>query len=300
MSATATARRRIRLRPVPVRLTARRMRLLVAIAALVILAGLGGWLLVRDSSFVAVDHVTVTGVSGPETGAITATLDAAARRMTTLDVSTARLNAAVSRFPEVKGLRVSTRFPHTLVIHVIELLPVAVVRAPGREVVLTSDGTLLPHAPIRGSLPVITLPEPPSGGTLTQPWARAAAALLAAAPSRLLARISAVTTIAGHGLVAQIRNGPSIYFGSGDAAVAKWAAAVAVLADPGSAGASYIDVTDPARPAAGTSGTAAGSTGTGAGTTAATTGSTAASTQTTSPAVQTTTAPSVQTTPSGG
>jgi hypothetical protein len=32
---------------------------------------------------------------------------------------------------------------------------------------------------------------------------------------------------------------------------AKWAAATAVLAEPTSAGASYIDVTDPSRPAAG-------------------------------------------------
>ena len=42
-----------------------------------------------------------------------------------------------------------------------------------------------------------------------------------------------------------------MYFGDAPSARAKWLAAAAVLADPGSAGASYIDVTDPVRPAAG-------------------------------------------------
>jgi hypothetical protein len=75
--------------------------------------------------------------------------------------------------------------------------------------------------------------------------------LLAAAPYQLLARISQVTTVAPRGLVAQIRGGPSIYFGDPQELSSKWIAASAVLADPGSAGAVYIDVTDPQRPVAG-------------------------------------------------
>jgi hypothetical protein len=47
---------------------------------------------------------------------------------------------------------------------------------------------------------------------------------------------------------------------------AKWRAVVAVLADPGSVGASYIDVTDPGRPAAGvSSGSSAVTSGAGGG-----------------------------------
>ena len=60
-----------------------------------------------------------------------------------------------------------------------------------------------------------------------------------------------MTAVSGHGLVAQIRSGPSLYFGDASGARAKWLAASAVLADPGSAGSVYIDVTDPMRPAAG-------------------------------------------------
>ncbi len=54
-----------------------------------------------------------------------------------------------------------------------------------------------------------------------------------------------------HGLEAQLRNGPKVYFGTDDDLGAKWAAAAAVLADSGSAGADYIDVTVASRPAAG-------------------------------------------------
>jgi hypothetical protein len=76
----------------------------------------------------------------------------------------------------------------------------------------------------------------------------------------MLPRLTEVMTVAGHGLVAQVRQGPSIYFGDSTALAAKWSAALAVLADPGSQGASYIDVTDPDRPAAGVAANVLGST----------------------------------------
>ena len=53
------------------------------------------------------------------------------------------------------------------------------------------------------------------------------------------------------GLVAYLRNGPQVIFGSAKALDEKWAAAAAVLADGSSRGASYIDVRMPDRPVAG-------------------------------------------------
>jgi cell division protein FtsQ len=251
MSAVIGVRRRLRLRRPRVTLSRRAMRLSILGAVALALILTGAWLLLRSSSFVAVQHVTVTGESGPDAAAIRLALASAARKMTTLDVQTTRLRAAVSRFPEIKGLEVRTAFPHRLVIHVIELLPVAIVKAYGREVPVTGDGTLLPNVHVAGSLPLITLTEPPTGRHLQHGWALAAARLLAAAPPRLLSRIAEAMRVAGHGLVVQVRDGPSIYFGDGTDLRAKWTAAVAVLADHGSAGASYIDVTDPERPVAG-------------------------------------------------
>jgi cell division protein FtsQ len=231
----------------------RRARLALLVAILLGALALGGWLWLRDSSLVAVTRVTVTGESGPDAAAIRSALVGAGRGMTTLDVSMSTLRTAVSPFPVVADLRVSTQFPHGMRIRVIERLPVAVVSVAGRRIAVASDGTLLHDLVGASSLPAVPLAVPPGGPRLTDPALRAIN-LLAAAPASLLQRISQVTTVAGHGLVAQIRGGPSIYFGVAADARAKWIAATAVLADPGSAGATYIDVTDPVRPAAGAGG----------------------------------------------
>ncbi len=223
------------------------------LALLVLIALLAGvWLWLRDSSLVAVKRVSVSVQSGPDQGRIRSALIAAARTMTTLDVGMGELQMAIAPYPVVKHLRVSTQFPHGMRIDVIEQVPVATVLARGRTVAMVAgDGTLMRDATSMGLLPAIALPVAPGGPHLTDRAALCAAAALAAAPYQLLARISQVSTIRAHGVVAQLRDGPSIYFGAATRLQAKWSAAVAALADPGSAGASYVDVTDPDRPAAG-------------------------------------------------
>jgi len=91
----------------------------------------------------------------------------------------------------------------------------------------------------------------PGGSRITDPAALSELALLADAPQPLLRKVGQASLNAAHGLVVQLRDGPSIYFGARTRLVAKWIAATEVLADSHSAGASYIDVTDPERPAAG-------------------------------------------------
>lgn len=234
-------------------LRAQRVRLMLLVAFVFGGLLLGGWLWLRDSSLVAVTRVTVTGASGPDAGAIRSALSGAAHGMTTLDVNMSQLRTAVSSFPVVSGVRVSTQFPHGMRIRVIERPPVAVVTVAGRSIPVASDGTVLHDMQASSSLPVVPLAIAPGGPRLTGP-ALQTIELLAAAPSALLTRVSTVTAVSGHGLVAQIRGGPSLYFGDSSSARAKWTSAAAVLADSGSAGAAYIDVTDPSRPAAGAAG----------------------------------------------
>jgi cell division protein FtsQ len=243
-----TLRRRLRLTP----------RMQLGLVVVLMLGGLlfGAWIWLRDSSLVGIDRVTINGVSGADASAIRAALRSAARNMTSLDVKLNQLETSVAPFPEVKRLRVRTAFPHRLVIDVVEQRPVAVVEVGGRQVPVAADGTLLRTLTTSGRLPSIPLAVPPVGRRLSEGRAAEAVAVLAAAPSPLLARISQVTTVAGRGLVAQLRNGPSIYFGDTSRLRAKWLAASEVLADTSSAGAAYVDVTDPERPAAG-AGTAA-------------------------------------------
>lgn len=262
------------------------LRVRVAIAAVAVLALLGGaWLWVRDSSLVAVRKVAISGVYGPESGQIRQALTLAARNMTTLDVRVGQLRTAVGPYPVVKDLRVSTQFPHGLRIRVIEQLPVGAIVAGGHAVAVTGDGTLL-HDVAAGSLPQVPVRLLPGGSEVTDRPTLDALALLSVTPTRMLSRIAQVTETSAHGLVAQLRSGPSLYFGDASDLDAKWIAATEVLADPSSAGAIYVDVSDPSRPVAGASPQAvaaaglapsatSSATGYSASTTASATGSTA-------------------------
>jgi cell division protein FtsQ len=276
-------RLRVRLpRPAP--------RVIAAVVLLLALLG-GAWLWVRQSPLVAVKRVTVAGASGPDASQIRAALISAARDMTTLDVQMSHLRTAVSPFPVVKGLRVTTQFPHGMRIEVTEHVPVAVVEVDGRSTPVAGDGTLLTNVTTTAQLPSISLTVAPGGPHLTG-IAHSEAQLLAAAPYALLAKIQLASSDATHGLVVQLRDGPRVYFGSGGQLSAKWSAVTAVLASSSSAGAEYIDVSVPSRPASG-----AGSDG---GASASSSSSTVSGT-TTSPAVTSTSqSPSVASDSTGG
>jgi cell division protein FtsQ len=211
----------------------------------------GAWLWFRDSPLVSVDKVTITGENGPDAAAIRTALLASARSMTTLDVQTNRLYAAVSAYPVVQALRVTTQFPHGMRIRVIEQLPVAAIVVGGRRIAVAPDGAILHDLTAASSLPTIDLSVPPGGPRLTQRQALESLAAARTAPHLLRSRIETISVLSGRGLVARFRSGPAVYLGDGSELRAKWSSAAAVLADPGSAGASYIDVTDPRRPAAG-------------------------------------------------
>lgn len=237
------------------RLRAPRPRLIV-VTTLIAIVLAGGWLWLRDSSLVAVQRVSVSGQSGADAARIARALSTAARAMTTLDVDLSKLRRVLAPYPVVKDVSVSTHFPHAMGVRVIEQIPVGAIAVGGRTTAVAGDGTLL-HDVSSRTLPAIPVRVPPGGSRLTDPITLNAVAVLAAAPYQLLSHVSQVTAGASHGLVAQLRAGPSIYFGDAIRLQAKWSAASAVLADPGSAGAAYVDVTDPHRPAAGASTTPA-------------------------------------------
>jgi cell division protein FtsQ len=230
------------------------MLVLVALAA-------GGWVWLRNSSLVAVRRVTIAGVSGPDAGQIRSALQSAAHTMTTLNVRLGALRTAIAPYPVVKHLQVSTHFPHGLRIEVVEQVPVAMISVGASQVPVSADGTLLRDADVTGAgaLPTIAVDVAPGGGRVGGA-ALDDVRLLAAAPYAFLARVSQASSDPVHGLIAQLRNGPKLYFGAGSQLSAKWAAATAVLAAASSGGADYIDVTDPSRPAAGSGSDTAGST----------------------------------------
>jgi len=210
----------------------------------------GGWMWLRDSSLVAVERVEIRGLSGPGSSAATVALRDAARSMTTLDVDEARLRRVASAFPAVRGIRVTAHPPHRLVIVASPQVPVAALSAGGRPLAVAADGTLLPQSPASG-LAQVGLRSEPAGRTLRDPAALTVVAALAAAPHALRARAQRGLIDRAHGIVIELRGGPSLYLGPAQRLPAKWIAAARVLADPSVAGATYIDLSAPERPAVG-------------------------------------------------
>jgi cell division protein FtsQ len=229
-----------------------RIALLVALVVSPLLAG--GWLWLRGSSLVAVRQVRVTGIRGSEARTIDAALRAAARRMTTLDVHARALRAAVASYPVVSDLKISTSFPHGISIHVIERPAVATLTAAGAKTAVAANGVALGPGLASGSLPAVSgtsLPAP--GGRLHDGALLAALNALGAAPAPLAKQVTRAYSTS-KGLTLAMHSGLVVYFGDASRPHAKWLALARVLADPSSAGAAYVDVRLPERPAAGFAG----------------------------------------------
>ena len=225
--------------------------LLVALVLLVL--GGAGWMWLRSSSFVSVEHVHIAGVRGPDAGPIDAALRRAALRMTTLDASPAALRAAVAHYPVVRSLSISTSFPHTMTITVAEQLPVAALAAGASRTAVAADGVVLGPSLVSSTLPLIDGPAllPRPGRLVHGPSLRAYLVVLGAAPGPLDRLVGRVYEGA-EGLTVRMRDGLLVYFGDDARPHAKWLALARVLADPSSDGSRYVDVRLPERPAAGT------------------------------------------------
>jgi cell division protein FtsQ len=234
----------------------RRMRiaLLGALIALALLAG--GWLWLRNSSLVAVERVHISGVRGPEAAAIETALAGAARHMSTLEVNSGALRAAVAPYRVVREVHTSPSFPHGLHIDVVEQLPVAALTIAGERTAVAADGVILGPGLLSSSLPTLSAGSQgsviglPTKGVVHGASLLSALIVLGAAPARIESEVRRVFN-GPKGVTALMRNGLAVYFGDAVRPHAKWLALARVLADPSSAGATYVDVRVPERPAAG-------------------------------------------------
>src|SRR5205823_2093239 len=143
-----------------------RSRRRLALAILLVLAlGALYMLWLRDSSFVRVERVHITGVTGRDAGRLRARLRAAALRMTTLHVDEQALMRSLGANSGVRALRVESNFPHALRIAVVQELPVAVLVSGGDRVPVAAQGVLLPAMSGAG-VPAIDVGTFPSHGRL--------------------------------------------------------------------------------------------------------------------------------------
>jgi cell division protein FtsQ len=251
-AAAVLGRRRLPRPLLALRMPGPRLRLwllVLALLGLALAAGYQFWL--RDSSFVAVEDVKVSGLTTKDAERVRAALESAGQTMTTLNVDRALLEQAVAHYPVVRRLEISADFPHGLRIRVVEHHPAALVELGDDQVPVAGDGTILRGMPVEGRLPMIDTEVTARAERLSSSAALHAARVAGAAPSPLRSRIEAIEARKEDGIVVQLHEGPELIFGDGRRAEAKWIAATRVLADPEAEGATYIDVRLPGRPAAG-------------------------------------------------
>ena len=161
-----------------------RLTLLAVMIALPLLGG--GWLLLRRSPLVSVEHVKISGVHGSDAHAVDAALSSAARGMSTLDVHPAALLAAVRSFPVVRDVRAYPSFPHGLRIVVIEQPPVASLAVAGSRTAVAADGVVLGPTLLSSSLPSVAAGvEPAVGRRVSGLDLLAVLSVLGAAPAPL-------------------------------------------------------------------------------------------------------------------
>ncbi len=209
----------------------------------------GGWFWLRDASVVQVRDVFVTGLSSSEEPAIRDALKAAALDMTTLHVREDQLRAAVAAYPSIAGISTDAKFPHKLSIEVRERAPVAAIESGAGRVAAAGDGRVLRGLKV-ADLPTLRVHSAPAGERVTDRKTLGALAVAGGAPPELRGRIDRLWS-GPRGLTVDLQNGPVLVFGSGSDAARKWVAAVRVLADPSSQGATYLDLRVPERVAAG-------------------------------------------------
>jgi cell division protein FtsQ len=240
---------RLRARLTPTRRT--RHRLLVATILAAVLAALYMFWL-RDSSLVAVENVTVTGLTSRGGERVKVALASTAETMTTLNVDEQRLQDAASAFAVIDRVEASPDFPNGMTINVVEHRPAAIAIADGRRQPIAGDGSVLAGLPVEGDLPTIDLAVAMPQRRLGPGAARDAALVAGVAPAVIARRVDTLAREGGaRGVVAQLEDGTELLFGTPGRLAAKWAAAIRVLADDEAEGAAYIDVRIPERPVAG-------------------------------------------------
>lgn len=228
----------------------RRGLLIVLVVAALLTALYMFWL--RDSSLVAVENVTVTGLTSDDADRVRVALASTAETMTTLHVDEARLQDAAAAFPIVARVEAKPEFPHGMTITVIEHRPAALAVSGGRKQPIAGDGSVLAGIPVKGDLPTIDLAVAMPQSQLGPGAARDAAKVAGMAPPVIARRVDSLKREGGaRGVVAELEDGTELVFGTPDQLAVKWAAAIRVLADDEASGATYVDVRIPERPVAG-------------------------------------------------
>jgi cell division protein FtsQ len=240
---------RIRQRRIDVRRHQGRRRLVVAAAVAAVAALLGGGWGATRTPLLDVDRVEVVGASHTGPGAVAA-VAGIRRGQAMVDVDVAGARRRVTALPWVARAEVRRGWPGTVRIRVFERALLAVTRADGGAWALVDRaGRVLAHVPQPPSDVAELDGLPPAGapGTALGAPAAAALAVVAALPSGLAPRVSAVA-VAADGVALRLRPAGEVRLGSAQQLDDKLRAALSVLAAVDGRTVGTVDVRIPAAP----------------------------------------------------
>jgi cell division protein FtsQ len=222
----------------PRRWRQRTVVLLVCAATVVVAAGLT-WLLAFSSVFGA-GTVQVRGTHVLSAGTVRRTADVAAGTPL-LRLDTAAITRRVERLPDVASAQVSTSFPTTVVITVVERRPVGYLRSGGHDVLVDRTGAAYRASttPPAGAPRFVV-----AGGAAARPTRRAVATVAAALPATLRAQVRSVQALDPSSVTLVLRDDRIVRWGSTSRTADK-ARILPLLLKHRS---TQIDVTDPDLP----------------------------------------------------
>ena len=242
------------------RVVRRRRLRLVGLLVLVLAIGLAiswfTWL--RDLPVFEIRDVRVTGLETlstaedqEEASALTRAVTTSLGGMTTLHVRQGELDRALAGFPRVAGVEVSTEFPNGATASLDLREDGSVIGEGETAVLVATDGTLLgPVGEGTETLPRIDGEPPPDDRAALGGPRLSQAIVLGSVPTEIRPFVDR-SRIGDKGIEVELTNGLLLIFGDDTKPVAKWKAATTVIADPELAGAGYVDLTVPWRPAVG-------------------------------------------------
>jgi cell division protein FtsQ len=226
--AEAGPRRRPATRRPPRRDTpaARRRRLLVRAGVLVAVLGLAAWLL-WGSPVLAVATVRVDG-AGTLTAAEVVDVAGIDEGTPLLRVDVDAAEARVARLPQVADVEVTRGWPRSVVVTVVERVPVAVVEEEdGTRSLVDADGVLFDTVTGRPPVGVVPLdvadPGPEDRAT------RAALSALVALPDDVRGEVSGAEATTPEDVTLTLEDGTTVLWGSDERARDKADALVALL-----------------------------------------------------------------------
>jgi cell division protein FtsQ len=227
------------------RLQPRRRRLprrVLVPAAIALLVALAVWVVVF-SPVLGVRTVAVRGARG-STAAQVIRAAGIARGTPLVRLDTGSIARRVEQIPAVRTAEVSTSFPSTVTITVVERRPVGWVRQAGRDILIDTAGVRYRSLAERPAhLPLLVLP-PDSGAATT----RAVAAVAAALPAHLLPRIASVQAFDPQAITLVLRGERVVHWGSAAQSAAKARVLPVLLRQVAVHGGTQIDVSDPNQP----------------------------------------------------